>query len=198
MKHRLNQQFIIFGFQREIMRFACLFLVLIIVGCSSETKKIDELKKQLECKEKEIVIKEPDVTLDSTFEQTPGDPAKEMESEDVSASKKSSTFKIGNLEVMSNDLGQMSWKDAKKACADLGDGWRLPTRVELNLLYQNKESIGGFDNYEYWSSESADQNSAWIQYFGNGYQYTNDGAEIPYVRAVRTFKNRAQQYHENQ
>ena len=169
------------------MRFAYLFLVLVIVGCSSETKKTEELKKQLECKEQETVIKEPDVALDSTFEQTPGDATKAMEPEDVSTSKKSSTFKIGNLEVMPNDLGQMSWKDAKKACSDLGDGWRLPTRVELDLLYQNKENIGGFDNYEYWSSESTDQNSAWIQYFGNGYQYTNDGAEIPYVRVVRTF-----------
>ena len=169
------------------MRFAYLFLVLVIVGCSSETKKTEELKKQLECKEQETVIKEPDVALDSTFEQTPGDATKAMEPEDVSTSKKSSTFKIGNLEVMPNDLGQMSWKDAKKACSDLGDGWRLPTRVELDLLYQHKENIGGFDNYEYWSSESTDQNSAWIQYFGNGYQYTNDGAEIPYVRVVRTF-----------
>jgi len=72
---------------------------------------------------------------------------------DVTKEKQAkSTVKIGDLEVMTEDLGEMSWEDAKKACADLGDGWRLPTRVELNLLYQNKESIGGFDNYEYWSS----------------------------------------------
>ena len=64
-----------------------------------------------------------------------------------------STVKIGNLEVMTEDLeGKMTWEDAMKACADLGDGWRLPTKDELNTLYQNKDKIGGFADYGYWSS----------------------------------------------
>ena len=45
----------------------------------------------------------------------------------------------------------MEWDDAMKACADLGDGWRLPTKDELNTLYQNKDKIGGFANSGYWS-----------------------------------------------
>ena len=60
------------------------------------------------------------------------------------------TFKIG-LEVMSTDLGEFSWEDAKKACADLGDGWRLPTKEELIFLYGKKDEIGNFvpQDYEY-------------------------------------------------
>ncbi len=55
--------------------------------------------------------------------------------------KNSSTIKIGNLEVMTEDLGRMTWDDAKEACANLGDGWRLPTKDELNILYENKHKI---------------------------------------------------------
>ena len=33
------------------------------------------------------------------------------------------SIKIGELEIMTEDLGDMNWEDAKKACADLGDGW---------------------------------------------------------------------------
>ena len=39
-----------------------------------------------------------------------------------------------------------------KACAALGGGWRLPTKDELNILYENKDKIGGFASNNYWSS----------------------------------------------
>ena len=45
-------------------------------------------------------------------------------------------IKIGKLEVAQNDFPKtMFWNDAVKACTDLGKGWRLPTKDELNLLY---------------------------------------------------------------
>jgi hypothetical protein len=74
-----------------------------------------------------------------------------------------------------------------KACADLGDGWRLPTKDELNLLYKNKEKIGGFANNYYWSSTEVDNNYAWFQYFGSGFQKANYKSATNYVRAVRVF-----------
>ncbi len=44
---------------------------------------------------------------------------------------------------MTEDLvGLMNWDDAKEACENLGDGWRLPTKDELNILYKNKDKIG--------------------------------------------------------
>ena len=98
-----------------------------------------------------------------------------------------STVKVGNLEVMTEDLGHMSWDDAKKACADLGDGWRLPTKDELNVLYENKDEIGGFANDYYWSSTETDSGDAWIQSFSKGHQLS-DYKELDFsVRSVRAF-----------
>jgi hypothetical protein len=71
------------------------------------------------------------------------------ESESITSNESESAIpivKIGNLEVMTEDLGEMYWDEAMKACADLGEGWRLPTEDELNVLYENKDEIGGFDN----------------------------------------------------
>ena len=95
------------------------------------------------------------------------------------------TFKIGNLEVMKEDLGRMSWDDAKKTCAALGDGWRLPTKQELEILYVNNQRIGGFDDNYYWSSTEVDYSNAWSQNFYNGHQANATKSNAPYVRAVR-------------
>ena len=91
---------------------------------------------------------------------------------------------INGLEV-SNNLGRMTWHEAISACKNLGTGWRLPTKDELNMLYENKEEIGGFaDNY-YWSSTEFGFNDAWRQGFGNGFQDSDDKEVSGYVRAVR-------------
>ena len=96
-------------------------------------------------------------------------------------------IRIGSIEVAQNDFPKrMSWDDAVKACADLGNGWRLPTKNELNLMYLNKNKIGGFANY-YWSSEEFNSNTAWGQLFGNGNQLNDVKGFGYYVRAVRAF-----------
>ena len=48
--------------------------------------------------------------------------------------------------------------------------WFLPSRDELNLIYENlhKNGLGGFSNDIYWSSSQAPRNSAWQQVF-NGF-----------------------------
>jgi len=102
------------------------------------------------------------------------------------------TVRIGRLEVMTKNLGKMQWDEAKKACADLGDGWRLPTKDELNVLYENKDKIGGFTGNGYWSSTEYDYGFAprmnvWAQYFFNGNQYDEGKTNNFYVRAVRAF-----------
>ena len=99
-----------------------------------------------------------------------------------------STVKIGSLEVMTEDLGEMEWEEAKKACKNIGDGWRLPSKDELNLLYENKEKIGGFVNRYYWSSTEYGADKAWRQTFNSGYVNEGYGKNFTYyVRAVRTF-----------
>ena len=101
-------------------------------------------------------------------------------------------IKIGNLEVAQNDFPkEMTWIEAKKACVGLGSGWRLPTKDELNLMFLNKDKIGGFTSINtysngYWSSTEYDYNYVWWQYFGNGFQFTEVKSDSLFVRAVRS------------
>ena len=67
----------------------------------------------------------------------------------------------------------MNWHEAKIACKKLGTGWRLPTKDELNMLYENMEEIGGFASNNYWSSTEYDNYNAWLQNFYDGYQDIN-------------------------
>ena len=91
---------------------------------------------------------------------------------------------INGLEV-SDNLGRMNWHEAKIACKKLGTGWRLPTKDELNMLYENKEEIGGFASNYYWSSTESDTNVAWRQDFLDGNQSSNGKNLYNYVRSVR-------------
>ncbi len=93
------------------------------------------------------------------------------------------------FEVYPKDLDAHNWEDAKKVCADLGDGWRLPTREELHLMWLNRESIGGFAAAYYWSSSEDNSDNAWTQYFYNGYQNYYGKLSTGYVRAVRDVKS---------
>jgi formylglycine-generating enzyme required for sulfatase activity len=79
----------------------------------------------------------------------------------------------------------LTWEEAKAYCESLGNGWRLPTRVELLLMYENKEEIGGIDIGYYWSSSEVGNNLAWRQYIGNGYQNASPKLSTDYVRAVK-------------
>ena len=82
-------------------------------------------------------------------------------------------IKLDNLEVAQHDFPKsMNWDDAKAACAKLGEGWRLPTKDELNLLYQNKDKIGGFSAaVSYWSSTEGNGFLPWRQKFYFGLQH---------------------------
>jgi hypothetical protein len=48
-------------------------------------------------------------------------------------------------------------------------GWRLPNRTELSILYNNKNSIGGFASSTYWSSESAGMQESYSNRYYNQY-----------------------------
>jgi len=93
----------------------------------------------------------------------------------------------GVLLVGHEDLGEMNWEDAMAACEAMGDGWHLPTKDELNVLYQNKDAIGGFASSYYWSSTETGTNGAWQQSFNSGNQGSTNEIATYYVRAVRAF-----------
>ena len=97
-------------------------------------------------------------------------------------------IKIENIEVAEKDFpNTMNWEDAKKACENLGRGWRLPTKDELNTLYINKDKIGGFAYGYCWSSTEYNSGRAWAQDFSNGKQYYYYKYYLCNVRAVRAF-----------
>ena len=73
--------------------------------------------------------------------------------------------------------------------------WYLPSKDELDKLYQNREAVGGFatsygDNPRYWSSSrnTGYADYAWLQGFDVGSQYSGYYKDYGYrVRAVRSF-----------
>jgi hypothetical protein len=75
---------------------------------------------------------------------------------------------------------------------DTGTGvysdWFLPSQDELNVLYLNRASIGGFADGYYWSSSEYDGDNAWFHFFADGEQASGDKFYLKArVRAVRAF-----------
>jgi hypothetical protein len=66
-------------------------------------------------------------------------------------------------------------------------GWYLPSRDELDLLYNQSGVVSGFASFSYWSSSEAGAGGAWFQSFGNGLQFGTNKFDTAGVRAVRAF-----------
>jgi len=65
--------------------------------------------------------------------------------------------------------------------------WFLPSKDELNALYDARDVVGAFASVEYWSSSQYNNKDAWAQYFVDGQQYADVKANAVRVRAVRAF-----------
>ena len=82
---------------------------------------------------------------------------------------------------------------AAKLCFELSyggyDDWFLPSKDELNLMYENlhMKGLGGFADDYYWSSSEYDNGSAWRQSFIIGNQNYYSKNYNYRVRAVRAF-----------
>ncbi len=146
--------------------------------------------------------------------------SEESKMEDVSNQNETSGFsyskigskipsiKIGRLEIALFDFpNEMNWWEAKKACENLGSGWRLPTPSEFGVMYKNRYKIGGFildgkNSESYWSSKEATSEYcegvcvAYTFSFSDFYKGLNKEWENPYginkehtksVRPVRSF-----------
>jgi hypothetical protein len=97
----------------------------------------------------------------------------------------------GNTNTNTIVTNQGSGSYAAQLCADLVlegySDWYLPSKDELNKLYLNKVAVGGFASAVYWSSTEYNNNFAWVQYFGSGYQDYFSKYNAGRVRAVRSF-----------
>jgi hypothetical protein len=87
---------------------------------------------------------------------------------------------------------QTNWDDAKLYCFSLNidgkTGWRLPTKEELNEIYQSEND---FENNWYWSSTEYSSTEydgifVWYQNMSNGVQYNRTKNGSYYVRAIRS------------
>ncbi len=90
-------------------------------------------------------------------------------------------------DVKIGELNRLKWNDAQAAISAYGAEWRLPTKDELNLLYQQKDVVGGFTNDFYWNATEYGSGHAWYQYFINGIQMYSKKEFALRVRAVRDF-----------
>ena len=98
-----------------------------------------------------------------------------------------------NTEQIVTQLGTGNY--AARICYDLElggyDDWFLPSKDELNELYKQKDTVGGFksnNNDSYWSSSEHSEYYAWRQNFNDGNQYDNSKYLNRYIRAVRAFE----------
>ena len=91
--------------------------------------------------------------------------------------------------------GLYTYKNGADYCSALEAGghqdWRVPTKGEIDVLFENRDAIGGFNisgSYPavwYWSSSPFDYDSAWDQRFSDGDQgidLKRDGSSLRCVR----------------
>jgi len=111
------------------------------------------------------------------------------------------TYNLNGLEIAQFDfLDPMTYDEAVRACSKLGDGWRLPTKEEMEEIYKNKDMLGGFisliyvsDNTEfsidnnvyYWSSSSYGSDYVWVIGFTHKFVAVTLKTEYLYARAVK-------------
>jgi hypothetical protein len=68
--------------------------------------------------------------------------------------------------------------------------WYLPSKYELNLLYQKRTTVGNFASDKYWSSTEYDSDKAWTINFATrsgSAESTQDKTDGNRVRAIRAF-----------
>jgi hypothetical protein len=92
-------------------------------------------------------------------------------------------------EIFSQDLkDSMDFNEAKHACKILGEGWRLPSLRELELMYDlYQKGVGNFSAYYYWSSV-VDYDKIWYWDFREGFGYADYSAkyDLKNVRPIRS------------
>lgn len=105
--------------------------------------------------------------------------------------------KHGKMVSINQAPSQMNWSDAISWCNSLGNGWRLPTKDELLVIYENRAvlnailaAVGDTIPYDWhWSSEECSSDYAWYVNMRDGYTNPDDlPKKFPsYVRAVSAF-----------
>ncbi|MFO7791236.1 MAG: DUF1566 domain-containing protein [Bacteroidales bacterium] len=92
-----------------------------------------------------------------------------------------------NTDSIVNEYGEGSY--AAYMCDTMTaygyDDWYLPSKDELNAIYQQKDTLGSFSEDFYWSSTEYDEENVWVQDFTDGTQTENSKSTYNYFRCVR-------------
>ena len=98
------------------------------------------------------------------------------------------------IKYKDHDPNYYSRTYAAKVCGDKSltsngvvyDDWFLPSKDELNQMYLEKDTIGGFTKSWYWSSTEKDKVFAARQANSGEYNYTTKDVFCA-IRAIRAF-----------
>ncbi len=100
---------------------------------------------------------------------------------------------IGDLEILTEDIGKMRYFESKIACEKLSinskNDWRLPTKEELLLMFSNKEKIGSFFNGFYWSQENELTKEIYALNFQVGRGSTTNLKDINFQESFKLYSN---------
>lgn len=92
--------------------------------------------------------------------------------------KNSEIIKIGYLEVLKTQLYEVNFYEVKEYTSMLGNGWRLPTRDELNLIYNNENKLSiiyaSVDKVIYRSLSDINDGGTYAKNFTNGKGFYTD------------------------
>ncbi len=131
--------------KKTVLFSACLAL---FTSCNLVNDKVDASTKLDEINSKSKIDTSHQVTASKTF-------------------KKNDTLTdyvtIGNLDVMMHDVGFFNSKQAEVACAKLGSGWRLPNETELNLIYEQSNTLGTFATNYYVGQEFDEEEKVFLR-----------------------------------
>jgi hypothetical protein len=98
-------------------------------------------------------------------------------------------IKLEGFEVAQFDFEiKLNWVDARNACNRLGDGWDLPSKEQLKIIFDNRTKLTDFSLGLYFSTTKNEDNLPWTHDFFLGTQIPKDQKNKFYVRAVRTTK----------
>jgi hypothetical protein len=94
------------------------------------------------------------------------------------------TFEIISQDTTANRAGTISRE--YRGPNNLTD-WFLPSKDELNQLYAQRTTVGGFVADLYWSSSENNEFNGWFQRFGDGAQSGDNKLSTNYARPIRAF-----------
>lgn len=102
------------------------------------------------------------------------------------------TIQIDNLVVKVKDFGQVEHGDIFRITKNWEDGWRLPNKDELDLIYDYKVKYGQFEDKYFWSSNEYIEREysigicAWVKHFGNGLNFGFGPLHPAYLISVKS------------